>query len=430
MSQKIAIYLFYGLKSFTPFSPFLVPYLIDFKKFKNKEIYNTMNVYFFVSSLIVALISFLIVRIFGNKLSLFIDTSIEIIACFLLMIMGDRDFLLGKIISCLHGSSTALNSVLKSVVVSNFGTDKHKNKELMSEIVILKYAASVISSWIGQDIYINTKSYFLNLNISIFTLICALLSALLIDDGNQPKDKASITKELKDNFSLVSDFGIMSLCLLSITANILVICLSFFSANVFIERRRCGRSIVTKYIFFFMTPFKYFSKLLINFFVLIGVTKLDKSEENIELKKKELVIHGYIDGIAKICSALICCLMVKIPVSDEYRFHFSLAITLCTNASLFLLYVVDSLSLSYLFFTISFSLSTSIKIILYTEFNTHPYKNFIFSFNMFVSSLIHISLSCLSIYKKSDIKQRFRYYFYVCLFLTCSSLVLYWLGNK
>lgn len=430
MSQKIAIYLFYGLKSFTPFSPFLVPYLIDVKKFKNKEIYNTMNVYFFVSSLIVALISFLIVRIFGNKLSLFIDTSIEIVAYYLLMIMSDRDFLIGKIISSLHGSSTALNSVLKSVVVSNFGTDKHKNKELMSEITILKCTASVFSSWVGQDIFISTKSYFLNLNISTFTLVCALLSALLIDNDNQPKDKVSIARELQDNFSLVTDFGIMSLCLLSITANILVICLSFFSANVFIERRRCGRSRVTKYIFLILTPFRFLSKLLINFFILLGVTKLDKSEEDIELKKKELVMHGYIDGIAKICSALICYLMAKIPVSDKYRFHFSIAITLCTNASLFLLYVVDSLSLSYLFFTISFSLSTSIKIILYTEFNTHPYKNFIFSFNMFVSSLIHISLSCLSIYKKSDVKQRFRYYFYVCLVLTCSSVVLYWFNNN
>lgn len=421
----VPIYLFYLLKSFTPFSPFLVPFLIDVKKFKNKEIYNTLNAYFFISSLFVSLFVFLIVRFFGNSLSLFIDTFIEIIACFLLYIMDERNFIIGKLVSTLHGSSTALNSVLKSVIVSNVGSDKNERKLVMNNITIVKCVSSVFSAWIGQDIVIRTGKHDLNQIISCITLISSLLMTFCIHQNKtQQTNKLSIYKEILDNCALFFDFEILSHCFLSITANILVICLAFFSANVFIERRKCGRNRFIKYIFCIMAPLRYISYIIIKICSLF-VKQIKENQENEIGDKKEIVIHGYIDGIFKISSAIICYYMGKIKIEDNFRYPLSLGITILTIASLFCLYIVNSLSLSYLFFTISFSLSTSVKIILYASFNSHKYKNFIFSLNMFISSLIHVLLSYISIYRKSNVRARFKYYFFVSVSLSCLSLVFF-----
>ncbi|WUR02180.1 transporter protein [Vairimorpha necatrix] len=427
--KLISIYLFYMFKSLTPFSPFLVPFLIDTKKFKNKEIYNNLNIYFFISSLLISLVAFLILRICDSRISLFLDTLLEFLGCCILYMMDERNFFLGKLCSILHGSSTSLNSILKSAIASSSGDNNLESKVLMNNITIIKCIASVFSSWIGQDIFLRIKKYDFNLLINVSTLLVCLVLTMFIPQNNLKEvKKNSIISELSDNLELFSNFKIISNCLLNITANILVICLAFFSANIFIERRRVGYNRLNNVIFIIMAPFRYISIFLIKLYKILGGNPKE-SQDDVDTNKKEIVIHGYIDGISKICSALICYFMGRINIQETSLYKYSFCVILLSIFSLFFLYLVSSLSLSYIFFTIAFALSSSAKIILYSSFSSLEYKNFIFSVNMFVSSFIHIFLSYLSIYRKANIQQRFKYYIVTSILLMSFSLGLYCLNN-
>lgn len=333
--------------------------------------------------------------------------------------MKQRDFFCGKIVSILHGSSTSLSSVLKNVIVSNLESDKYKITQIMNNVSILKCVISVLSSWIGQDLVICGGGHFINLYLSGISLFLALCIASFLEK----KQHTTIKSTNIDSIYVMKDLNILKYFFLSITANILVICLSFFSANIFIERRKCGKNRFGKCVFIILTPLR----CVTNFLLKIFKSQNDEDEQNThhENKRKELVIHGYIDGFAKIFSSVLCYFIAKIQIVEKYRYLIALGIAFITILNLFFLYKIDSLSLSYLFYTISFSLSTVLKIIIFTVYTEHTDKNFIFSSTMFISSMIHIGLSFISIYNKSNVKNRFRNYLAVSFFLVISSVVIY-----
>lgn len=416
MTKKYIVYLFYSFKSFLPFTPFMVPYLIEVKKFKNKEIYNVLNTYFFISSLTISLISFLLIDLLGDAMSLIVDLSMEIFAYYIFLTMKQRDFVFGKIVSVLHGSSTALSSVLKSVIISNLESDKYKDTQTMNNISILKCVTSVLASWIGQDLVICSGGHIINLYLSGISLTSALFMAFFLD-----KKQQTIAKQTNLNSIFVlKDYEILKYFFLTITANILVICLSFFSANIFIERRKCGKNSFGKCVFYILTPLRCITKIILKIYKFFNNEREQITQQ--ENKKMELVVHGYVDGVAKIFSSVFCYLIAKIQFNESYRYKIALGISFVTILSLFLLYKLESLSLSYLFYTISFSLSTALKIIIFTVYADNKYKNFIFSSTMFLSSLIHIGLSFISMYYKSNVKDRFRNYLAVCIALVVGSL--------
>ncbi|KAF9764903.1 hypothetical protein NGRA_0164 [Nosema granulosis] len=428
MSWSTIIYIFYMAKTFTPFLSFMVPYLIDSCKFTNKEVYNKLNPFFFISSLIVSLLSFWIIETFGNKISLFIDTALEILVYIIFFVRPEKSYLMGIIVCSLHGASTAMNSVLKNIIIST-APDKDVSRRVMTNTQTLKNIVSIFSSWIGQDVYIYSREHRVNIFYSLLALCVSLSVVLLLPSGtNLKKDDAMLTfsssfRDIKNYMGEAYDRNTVSYSLIYICSSILSICLSFFAASIFMERKKKADGNILRLnniSISLMKPFRWVSFYLVRLYSFLGgATNIPKDADN------DIVIHGYVDGLAKMVSALLSFGITKINFTEEYLPIVSMSLNMGTMMSLYLLSVVDSLAFSYLFFIISFSLSSASKVLVVLLLYKNERKSFIISFNMFVSSFIHIFLSYLSLYLNSGVQTRFLLYFTVSVLLVSASIVIY-----
>lgn len=418
------IYIFYMSKTFTPFLSFMVPYLIESCKFTNKDVYNKLNPFFFISSLIMSLVSFYVVEKFGNIISLVIDTILELLVYLLFFLRPERSFLMGIVVCSLHGASTSMNSVLKNIIIST-APDRNESRKVMANTQTLKNVVNIFSSWIGQDIYIHSKEHRVNIFYSIVSLVVSLVVVTLLPHGKTLVKGESIGsyRNLGNYIMKAYDSKTLSYSLMYVSSSILSICLSFFAASIFLERKKKAESNVlflNRITFKLMKPFRWISYCLVKFYSLISFTPLMTGREN-----QDIVIHGYVDGFAKLFSALLGYLITKIDFSESSLPSVSMILNIATMASLYLLGTTSSLVFSYLFFIISYSFSSAAKVLVLVLLYRNEKKSFIISLNMFFSSLIHILLSYVSLYMNCNVQTRFLLYFVMCFALVSGSVIVY-----
>ncbi|ADM12648.1 uncharacterized protein Eint_111490 [Encephalitozoon intestinalis ATCC 50506] len=434
MSWTIKLYQYFGLKSFTPFLSFMVPYLVEQKGFHNRELHNNFSPLFFMSSIVVSLFSFLIIELLGNKMSLFVDTFIEILVYLIFMFMPFKNTFLTKTVYVLHGATTSFGVVMKSILNST-AEEKEDKKVILSTAINIKTSVGVISSWIGQDIIMCGGNHFVNISISLLGLSLALLTVLLLPATSPSKKEEKFIdymwnpmdawKKIKDTYKS----HVVLVSLLSSSASILYICLSFYSAGIFLEKRKNGmeNSIkVNKMLFFVAKPVRLVSYALIKIF-----SNFDNSISYHSNPVKPVIIHGYIEGCSKILSSF-AGLQISRFVPENRCVSLAFLTSITTVAFTYLLGASNSMPYSYLFYILA-SLSSSLcktvsNIGLQSVCEGSGYK-FVLGFNLFVSSIIHISITHYSKAYNLSVKSKLMSYFYVNTLFITAAFAMYLLSR-
>ncbi|KAH9410691.1 hypothetical protein HK407_12g18230 [Ordospora pajunii] len=423
------LYQYFTFKSFTPFLSFMVPYLVEKKGFSIDEMHNSFSPLFFISSTAVSLVSFLIIELLGNRMSLFVDTLLEIIVYLIFIFMPFRSTFLVSTAYVLHGATTSFGVVMKSILSSTAGKNEDKNV-ILSTATSIKTFVSVISSWLGQDIIMCGGTHLVNMCVSLSGLSLALLTTLTLPGTGHRVEKAKFVDSIKaptQMWSMMKDAyakDVIVASTLSSSAGILYICLSFYSAGIFLEKRSGieSNTRINRMMFLIAKPVRLLSYTIIKLFSLMDnsiVYELNPS--------KAVIIHGYIDGCSKILSSLIG-LQVSRVVSKGMCIPLGFLASVIAMAFAFLLWMSSSMSCSYMFYILSFIASSICKTIanmgLQNVCDATQYK-FVLSFNLFLSSIIHISITCYSKRQLLTLRSKLMVYFYVNVFFIAIALVLW-----
>ncbi|CAD26070.1 similarity to FOLATE TRANSPORTER [Encephalitozoon cuniculi GB-M1] len=430
MSWTTKLYQYFALKSFTPFLSFMVPYLVEQKGFHNKELHNNFSPLFFTSSIVISLTSFLIIELLGNKVSLFADTFAEMLVYLIFLLMPFKNRFLTAAVYVLHGATTSFGVVMKSILNST-ADEKEDRKVILSTVVNIKTSVGVVSSWIGQDIIMCGGNHLVNISISLLGLFLALLTTLLLPASTPRREEEKFIdyiwnpteawKRIVDTYS----YRVILASLLSSSASILYICLSFYSAGIFLEKRKNGaeNSIkINRVLFFVAKPVRLVSYTVIRIF-----SRFDSSVSYHSNPNKPVIVHGYIEGCSKILSSF-AGLQISRIISEDRCVPLALLTSTATVAFIYLLGASGSMSYSYLFYILA-SLSSSLcktisNIGLQSVCEESGYK-FVLGFNLFVSSIIHISITHYSRAYHLSVRSKLMAYFYVNAFFIMAAFTMY-----
>lgn len=421
------LYQYFAIKAFTPFLSFMIPYLVEKKGFCNRELHNNFSPFFFLSSVMTSLIAFLVIEFLGSRLSIFVDTFSEMLVYLIFMFMPFRSYCWTFMAYTLHGATTSMNVVMKSIVIDT--ADERANKGiLISTTSGIKTFVGVLSSWVGQDIIICGGTHFVNMTISLVSLLASLGIIFFLPT---PCDKASgdgFISHLKSPREMMKKIAdaytekAIVMSLLSSSASILYVCLSFYSSGIFLEMRRSGVEAdvrVNKTLFFIAMPLRVISYIFIKIF-----SRFDSTVSYRSNLDKPIIIYGYIEGYAKILSSLVG-MYVSRFISEENCAPLTFITTLTTMCLICLLGTSDSMTLSYLFYVLgSLSSSTCKTIANIGLVGTKEYR-FLLSMNLFASSVIHIFITCYSKVCNLDVKSKLMVYFYVNSVLFVTAVALY-----
>ncbi|AFN84130.1 hypothetical protein EROM_111490 [Encephalitozoon romaleae SJ-2008] len=435
MSWTVRLYQYFGLKSFTPFLSFMVPYLVEQKGFRNGELHNNFSPLFFTSSIIVSLTSFLIIELLGNRMSLFVDTFIEVVVYLIFMFMPFRNSFLTATVYVLHGATTSFGVVMKSILNST-AERKEDRKVILSTAINIKTSVSVVSSWIGQDIIMCGGCHRVNILISLLGLFLALLTTFLLPATVPNKEEERLIdymwnlseawKKIKSTYKP----SVVLASLLSSSASILYICLSFYSAGIFLEKKKNGMESsikINRMLFLIAKPVRFVSYAVIKIF-----SNFDSSVSYHSNPSKPVIIHGYIEGCSKILSSF-AGLQISKVLSESRCFPLAFLTSMATMAFIYCLGASNSMSYSYLFYILA-SLSSSLcktisNIGLQSVCEESGYK-FVLGFNLFVSSIIHISITHFSRAYSLSVKSKLMLYFYTNAFFIMVAFGIYVLGQQ
>lgn len=430
MSWTTRLYQYFGLKSFTPFLSFMVPYLVEQKGFRNEELHNSFSPLFFTSSIVVSLVSFLAIELLGNRVSLFVDTFAEMLVYLILMLMPFRNRFLTATAYLLHGATTSFGVVMKSILNST-ADRKEDRKVILSTAVNIKTSVSVVSSWIGQDIIMCGGNHFVNISISLIGLSLALLTTFMLPSTSPEAEAEKFIDNLwrpavawarvRDTYTP----GVILASLLSSSASILYICLSFYSAGIFLEKRKNGAETdvrVNRMLFLVAKPVRLVSYVAIKIF-----SNFDSSVSYHSNPSKPVIVHGYIEGCSKILSSFVG-LQISRLISEDRCVPLAFITSMTTIAFIYLLGMSGSMSYSYLFYVLASLSSSMCKTIsnlgLQSVCKESGYK-FVLGFNLFVSSIVHISITHFSRAHGLSVKSKLMSYFYVNTVFVAGALAMY-----
>lgn len=430
MNWTTSLYIYFTAKAFNPFLSFMVPFLIEEKGFKNEELYNTLNPFFFVASMLASLVAFLIIELLGNKNTLIADNIMETLVYIVILIMPKRHFPLGILSCLLHGATTSINVVTKSILLETAPKDITNLHEILPRYNTYKAITGVFASWIGQDIILCGGNYYINLIMSIVRMLVTTAVVLPLQDTPVKQSGEKLIKLLSEPAILwrrmrnAYDKETTMISLLNTSGGILYICFAFFTASIFLEKRNQSNltpSNNTWRIFQYMfRPLRLVSRVFITLASLFTSTVSYKTEA-----VKPAVVHGYIDGLSKITTSIVSRMISVIPKTTKEIAIYSFVSSLITMAATYYLGRTKSLTNSYVLYIIASAGAASCKNIAGNGLIASLDRKFVLSMNLFLSSIIHMAISVLTKKANLHINQKLTMYFYVTLFLNACAFLIF-----
>lgn len=425
MSGTAQLYQHFAMKAFTPFLSFMIPYLVEKKGFSNRELHNNFSPFFFISSVVTSLGAFLLIELLGSRLSVFAAALVEMLVYLVFMAMPFRSRVCTTLVYVLHGATTSLGVVLKSIPV-DIAADKEEKIRVSSNIKAIKTSVSVVSSWLGQDIIMCGGSHHANIALSIASLSAAAGTTLFLPAAETRMDRfvgyLANPREMARKMASVYTARIVLSSLLSTSASIMYICLSFYSASMFLEKKRSGAENdvkLSRVLFLITRPIRFIS------YIVIRIASVFDGSVYQPGSNKSLIVHGYVEGSAKILSSLAVLGTSWLVRSENGGLvPWALGTSMTTMLMIHLLGKAGTMTLSYVFYIMA-SVSSHVcqNIANMGLTNTAEY-GFILSMNLFVSSIIHISITYLSRAYDLSVRAKMKAYFYVNSVFIAAALAL------
>lgn len=416
--SDVAYFVFLVFRNFIPMSPFMVPYLIENKHFTKKEVMNNITHCVFVFSIMTAIAAIFITDILGRKAVCIIDAAIELLVCIIMVFMRKRSFILGKIAGSLHGVTKSLETVSKSIMYMGGGDGSAK----YSNYVLFKHTSMVIAGVCGQELYLMTQSHKFSIVVSMCSLALSVLCGLQLPSVSSAKNAATWAN-VRDAFNLRKNAREFTFCLLNITSSIFLIATSCYSTYIFIERG-AGINIVSnrfgRALHVIFTPIR---------FALLGFVKMasffDRSITINRKYDKNIIVFGYLDALAKISFLLPRYLITRRQFTDERAATIVFVFLVITLVLMYLLYRGRSAMTSYALTIMC--LVTSMLCLGVSHNGFYKCKEHLHVFycvNLFISAIIHTSISSFSKKVKASGEQRMLYYCYVNILLMALAAVM------
>lgn len=413
MEARTILYTFFAMRHFIPMTIFMTPFLIETKKFKNKEIFNSITPFFFIASLFASLLGPIVVSLIGNKYTILLDTGLEMLTYVIFFCMPERNFFLASITGILHGVVTSFGSLSKGILLD------HKKslpvEEMYRNHQMIKKIFGVISSWLGQDMKYATGTHRCNLIFSSVTLFLSFIICLFIPDAVTKHKKNLLTELQNDIFGQIRSIytrDVLFFSILNVIGSSLYISFAMYSASIFIQRKKevdpnalfLGR-VMYRCTFWI----RYLTKILAT---VIGF--FDSSVVYQPKYEKNTIIFGYIDGLAKFV-AIVTSYILTVALEKQSALHFRCFIsTAFVMVFTFLLGTTKSLMTSYIMYILG-SVSSFVSMIwAYNGLSVDKeVVHIIFGLNLVVSSLIHISISYYTKYTNKEVNSKIMTYFWV-----------------
>lgn len=413
MEARTILYTFFGLRYFVPMTSFMSPYLIETKKFSNKEIFNRITPYFFVASLFASLFGPIVVSLIGNKYTLLLDTFLEMMVYLVFYYMPERSFLLASITGMFHGTVTSFGSLSKGILLD------HKAslpvEEMLRNYQTVKKITSVISAWLGQDMKYATGSHRCSLIFSGLTLILSFIVCAMIPNAGASYKKNILAEINNDFFGQIRSIytnDVLFFSILNVIGSSLYISFAMYSASIFIQRRKdvdpsvsmLGR--IMYRITFWIRYMTYIIAKTISF--------IDPSVVYDPKYEKNAIIHGYIDGLAK-CVAVLFSFCLSYFLEKHSALHARCFVT--TAFVMFFTYLLGttkSLMTSYIVYILGSVSSLTSMIWAYNGLSADKEViHIILGLNLVVSSLIHIAISYYTKIMNKEVSSKILLYFWV-----------------
>lgn len=404
------IFVFHALRTFSPITPFITPFFVEKKQIKNTSFHNSVIPFFFISGFLASLVGPLFVEHFGEKNILIWDTIFDLVflACFFIIPNGRVAPLV--LITCMHGASSSLSLLTKGMLYAEGGS----REKTYSTFNVIKRVSSILSSWIGQDLFFASSEYSPALILSILSTTCCLATAFFLT-GTVKKAENTLftTARVLTRDSFTRNYVFFSV--LNIIASTIYISFAFYSANIFIERRKntnLASNVIGRVLYYALLPFRALIFLFIKALSLVMPIKYDPKYD------EEKLIFGYVDGIAKIVSVLFSTLLTRRRYETGTLAYISLFLVLLSIVATFLMGYTSTLISSYLCYVFGATLSNTLLMLTHSGFNKAPHLPTLLGINLTISSGIHIGISYFSRWKKMNANQKM--YLYLG-----SSIVLY-----
>lgn len=406
------IFLFHGLRFFSPIVPFITPYFVERKKIPNSKFHSEVIPSFFISSFIATLIGPLLIEYLGEKPIVIAESLLETIFLICFFLIPNSSVFPLIVITCFHGASTSLAVLTKKMIFAEGGNRSAVN----STFNIIKRSSSILAGLMGQDLFFSSGNYTPSLILSLITsCAAACVSFFLIS----PKDLQSVQKDRIPLFSKQHIF----FSLVYIVGSTIYIAFSVYSASVFIERQRnrnMSSNIFGKALYYILSPLRVLSFLFLkslSFFMNIDfIMKYDN----------EKLIFGYIDAIARTISITVAFFVCR---QDYTTSTHSLIVLLMVLPIIFIIFFIgrlNSLFSSYILFIFGTMCANSVLILSHNGINNVERLSVCIGINLAISNIIHISINYYSKYKKFPAYKKMTCYMVSTLMIYIPA-VIYWL---
>lgn len=421
------LYAFFAVRYFVPMTIFMTPFLIESKKFTNKEIFNAITPFFFIASLFASLLGPVLVSKFGNKFVLLVDTGLELVCYTIFYYMPERSFALTVVTGLLHGIVTSFGSLTKGILMDNKPEAASKEKMFREHAAIKKFCG-VLSSWMGQDMKYATGSHQCNLLFSFFTLCSSFVLCLFVPESHIDGSKKKLL-ELMFQGSFYSSMreiytnDVLYFSLLNVIGSTLYISFAMYSASLFIERKKeldPSVNILGRGLYNLSKPIRVLTKGLIRV-----ISVFDKSISYAPSYNKNTMIFGYIDGLSKLVAIICSCLLSLIfQESTTTPYRCALA-TVLVMIFTYLMGKTRSLMNSYIIFILGSTASQISFIWAYKGISAdESVLHIILGLNLVASSIIHIIVSYYTKWRNYDVGSKILVYFWVNAGLLAAAFAL------
>lgn len=416
MESYHILYAFFIARYFVPMTIFMTPYLIEQKKFTNKEIFNKITPFFFIASLFASLLGSVLVSKIGNKFTLLIDTGLELICYVIFYLMPERSFAWCIVTGLLHGVVTSFGSLTKGILMENKPPEVDREK-MFREHATIKKLCGVFASWMGQDMKYSTGTHHCNLLFSFCTLILSFCICYAIPEASTKEEKKNFLEVLFSGSFLkqireIYDCDVAFFSLLNIIGSTLYISFAMYSASLFIERKKDIDPSVSAFgrvMYNISKPIRYVTWVIIKTFGFF-----DTSVQYNPSYNKNTIIFGYIDGLSKLLSIL-SSLAMSWTFEKNSALHLRcFGSTVLVMFFTYLMGVTTNLMNSYIVFILGSTASQISFIWAYKGLSKNKeVLHIILGLNLVGSSLVHIFISYYTKWRNYSVSKKIMVYFYV-----------------
>lgn len=407
-------FTFLAFRNFVPISSFTVPHLMESKGFTEKEVMNRITHCVFIFSILTAVAAIFITNVLGKKAICIIDAAIELIVCFILMLMGKRAFFLGQLAGSLHGVTKSLEVVSKSIMYSGDVKDPSSKYAIYT---LVKHTAIIASGIFGQEFYFMTRSHWLSILLSIMSLCASIFSGFMLPEPTIADKKNNGHGEITTAVMKAYTAPVSVFCVLNVISSTLFIATSCYSTYIFIERRK-GVNIASN----------RFGKALYRFFfpirlVITGIVRVVSPQDSTIAANagydKNTIIFGYMDSLARLFAMFPRYYIMQRNFEDRQRAIVLFVLLATTMLLMYLQYRAKTLLNTYALTILCSITSVSCLGISNNGFikgKDSPIHVF-YCINLLASAIIHTSISYFSRKTRATAETRLLYYCYINILL-------------